>query len=204
MNTQMNDEIDIIIILKKIYNNWKTIIYSSVIFVIIGITVALLSPVKFSSSTIFIPQSQESSTSSLSGVANLVGINLGVSSSGGDIPPSMYPQISKSPKFKRLLLDKVINKKNNLTLKQFIIKYYKIDEINEAASSELAMTLLEEKCFEKLSEIISISVNTKDGFITINSIMPVAEYSAIVAKVSREILQKIIIENKIEIGRAHV
>ena len=112
MNTQMNDEIDIIRILKKIYNNWKTIIYSSIIFVIIGITVALLSPVKFSSSKIFIPQSQESSTSSLSGVANLVGINLGVSSSGGDIPPSMYPQISKSPKFKRLLLDKVINKKN--------------------------------------------------------------------------------------------
>ena len=204
MNANQNDEIDIIEILKKIYKSWRIIIYSSITFIIIGITIALLSPVKFSSSTIFIPQNQESSSSSLSGVANLVGINLGGSSYGGDIPPSMYPQVSESPKFKRLLLDKVIDKKNNLTLKKFIIKYYKIDEINEIVSSELAMTELEEKCFKKLSEIISINVNQKDGFITISSIMPIAEYSAIVAKKSREILQNIIIENKIETARQNL
>lgn len=204
MNGNLNDEIDIIEILKKIYNERKNIIYSTSIFIIIGISIALISPVKFSSYTIFIPQNQESSSSSLSGVANLVGINLGSSSFGGEIPSSMYPEISESPKFKRLLLEKLIDKKKNLTLKKFIVEYYKIDENNELVSNQLSMTTLEEKCFEKISEIISINVNIKDGFITINSIMPVAEYSAIVAKYSREILQSIIIENKIETARQNL
>ena len=36
-------------------------------------------------------------------------------------------------------------------------------------------------------KLISINVNQKDGFVTINSIMPIAEYSAIVAKNQRNI-----------------
>ena len=47
-------------------------------------------------------------------------------------------------------------------------------------------------------------MSTKDGFVTINSTMPVAEYSAIIAKKSREILQNIIIENKIETARQNL
>lgn len=204
MNANLNDEIDIIEILKKIYNKRKTIIYSTIIFIIIGISIALIRPVKFSSSTIFIPQNQESNSSSLSGVASLVGINLGTSSYGGDIPPSMYPQIGNSPKFKRLILAKIIDKSKNLTLKNFLIDYHKLENKKKKVKSSIFMTELEEICFEILSEIISISVNAKDGFVNISSEMPVAEYSAIVAKFSREILQSIIIENKIETARQNL
>ncbi len=111
MNTKINDEIDLIEILKEIYNSRKKVFFSSSLFLIIGIAVALLTPVKYSSSTVFIPQNQDSSSSSLSGVASLVGINLGNSNFGGDIPSSMYPQISKSPKFKRILLSEIIDEK---------------------------------------------------------------------------------------------
>ena len=204
MKSELNFEIDLIDILKKIFKSKKIVVYVSVISIIISIIIALLSPIKFSSSTIFIPQNQEKTSSSLSGVASLVGINLGSTSFGGDIPPSMYPQVSESTKFRRLLLEKIIDEKDNLTLKKFLIKHYKINEENEFISSELAITKLEEECFKKLTEIISINVNQKEGFVTINSVMPIAKYSAIVAKTSREILQSIIIENKIETARQNL
>ena len=106
MNTNSNDEIDLIDLLKKLYNSRKLIVYITIIFSIIGIAFALLLPVKYNSTTVFITQNQETGSSSLSGVASLVGINLGSNSFGGEIPSTMYPQIIESVKFKRLLLNK--------------------------------------------------------------------------------------------------
>ena len=132
MNTKRDDEIDLIEIFKKIYNSKKVILYSSIAFTLIGISISLISPIKYSSSTIFITQNQENTQSNLSGVASLVGINLGTSSLGGDIPSAMYPLIGESPKFKRLLLNTTINNKKNLTLKKFLIEHHKIDEKNDS------------------------------------------------------------------------
>ena len=205
MNTNSNDEIDLIDLLKKLYKSRKLIIYITIIFSIIGIAFALLLPVKYNSTTVFITQNQETGSSSLSGVASLVGINLGSSNSfGGEIPSTMYPQIIQSVKFKRLLLNKVIDDKNNLTLENYIVKYYSIKEIEEKNISDLGMTLNEEKYFNILTEILNVSVNQKDGFISIGCEMPNAEYSAKVAKFSRELLQNIIIENKIETARQNL
>ena len=198
MNQISNDEIDLIEILKKLYNSKKQIILVSLVFGLIGCVIALTSPISYNSSTVFIPQNQENMKSStLSGVASLVGIN--INSSTSEIPPSMYPQISESPKFKRMLLQSIIDQDNNLTLADYIDidgslnNYKKSENLNSIYVSEI-----EEYFFEKISKIINISVNQKDGFITINSTMPVANYSAVVANNSKEILQKIIIENKIE------
>ncbi len=196
MSSKINDEIDLIEILKKLYTFRKDIFYTTIFSLIIGVLVAFFSPIKYESYTVFIPQNQESNTSSFSSVASLVGINLG-SSFGGDIPPSMYPQIGESPKFKRLILDKIIDNTERLTLKDFLVKHHRLENENDLKTTNIEMTELEESCFKILSNIISINVNQTDGFITINSIMPDAKYSAIVAKMAREILQNIIIENKI-------
>ena len=204
MNTNSNDEIDLIDLLKKLYYSRKLIIYITIIFSIIGIAFALLSPIKYKSTTVFITQNQETGSSSLSGVASLVGINLGSGSFGGEIPPNMYPLVIQSIKFKRLLLNKVIDDKNNLTLENFIIEKYSIEKDEKKDISELGITSNEDKYFEILNDILNVSVNQKDGFISISSEMPNAEYSAKVAKFSREILQNIIIENKIETARQNL
>ena len=204
MNTNSNDEIDLIDLLKKLYNSRKLIVYITIIFSIMGIAFALLLPVKYNSTTIFITQNQETGSSSLSGVASLVGINLGSSSFGSEIPATMYPQIVQSVKFKRLLLQEIVDEKNNITLENFIAKHYSIEEIKEQNTSDLGMTLNEEQYFNILTEILNVSVNQKDGFISIGCEMPNAEYSAKVAKFSRELLQNIIIENKIETARQNL
>ena len=82
-----SDEIDLIELLKTAWDGRKQIIIISFVFALLGVAGALLSPVVYTSSTTFINSQTESSTSSgLSGVASLVGINLGGVSSGGDIP----------------------------------------------------------------------------------------------------------------------
>ena len=205
MNQINTNEINLVDLIKKLIKSRKLILYSSLIFSLIGVLVAFISPIKYSSNTVFIPQNQEVSSSSLSGVASLVGINLGGGSYGTEIPLSIYPQILESVKFKRLLLDKVIDEKNDFTLKSFIIDYYSIKKDDDEDSSGLVMTKLEEECFEILSdEILSVSVNQKDGFVSIDAKLSVADYSARVAKFSREILQKIIIENRIESARQNL
>ena len=198
MDNIKDDEIDLVEILKKIYKSRKFILIISFSFALLGVAVAMLSPIKFSSETIFITQNQESNSSSLSGVASLVGINLGASNFGGEIPSSMYPQVTQSPKFKRLLLNSNIDFDNKINLKQYLIDYYKLNTENDKINSDLYVSELENDCFEIIDEIISVNVNQKDGFITLSSTLPVAEYSAILTKKAKEILQEIIINNKIE------
>jgi len=198
MDNIKDEEIDLVEILKKIYKSRKFILIISFSFALIGVAVAMLSPIKFSSETIFITQNQESNSSSLSGVASLVGINLGASNFGGEIPSSMYPQVTQSPKFKRLLLNSNIDFDNKINLKQYLIDYYKLNTENDKINSDLYVSELENDCFNIIDEIISVNVNQKDGFISLSATLPVAEYSTNLTINAKEILQEIIINNKIE------
>ncbi len=198
MENIKDDEIDLVEILKKIYKSKKIILIISFFFALIGVAVALISTVKYSSETIFITQNQESNSSPLSGVASLVGINLGTSNFGGEIPSSMYPQVSNSPKFKRLLLNSYIDFDNKINLKQYLIDYYKLNIENDKINSDLYISELENDCFKIIDKIITININQKDGFISLLSTLPVAEYSANLTINAKEILQEIIIDNKIE------
>ena len=196
-----SDEIDLIEIAKSVWNGKKLIGVITSFFVLIGVLSALLSPVVFTSSTTFIPSSQEgSSGSGLSGVASLVGINLGVISSGNEIPSSMYPQVSESVEFKRLMLEEFIDEKKQIVMKRYLADYYKIDdnlEFNKPNKSFVSK--FEDELFNLLqNKIFSISVNQKDGFVTISANMPESEYAAYAAINARNILQKIIINNKIK------
>ena len=206
MSARFNDEIDLILVLKKLYKSKKTIISISFLFAFIGIYVALTSPLKFNSSTVFITQNESSAGSlALTGVASLVGLNLNPNMNGSEITSSMYPLVAQSPKFKRLILQTVIDKKTNLTLESFIIDNYKLKGENIKNNSSIYVSELEEDCFEIVSLMIKVSVNRKDGgFITISTSMPVPEYAATLAVNAQDILQKIIIENKIESARQNL
>ena len=127
----MNDntgEIDLIELLKTVWRGKKTIIVVSFVFAVIGVVSALLSPVVYSSSTTFITSTSESTSSSgLSGVASLVGINLSGMSSGNEIPATMYPQIGESIDFKRALLKSFIDEKEQVKLDDFLINLHGIE-----------------------------------------------------------------------------
>ena len=205
--SENSDEIDLIEIAKIIWNGKKLIAAISSFFVLIGVVTSLLSPIIYTSSTTFIPSYQEgSSGSSLSGVASLVGINLGAMSSGNEIPSSMYPQVSESVEFKRLMLEEFIDEKKQIVMKRYLADYYKIDdnlELNKPNKSFVSK--FEDELFDLLqNKIFSISVNQKDGFVTISANMPESEYAAYAAINARNILQKIIINNKIKSAKQNL
>ena len=169
MNTNSNDEIDLIDLLKKLYYSRKLIIYITIIFSIIGIAFALLSPVKYNSTTVFITQNQETRSTSLSGVANLVGINLGSQNYGNEIPLSVYPKIFSTPQFKRALLHEFIDMNNSIKLHEYISNKYNLDTINNEISNDIRVTKTEESMFEIINSITQLSVNLDDGFVTIST-----------------------------------
>ena len=194
-----SDEIDLIELLKIAWNGRKQIIIISFVFVLVGVALALLSPIVYTSSTTFInSQTESSSGSGLSGVASLVGVNLGSMSSGSEIPPSMYPQIAESVQFKRDLLNSYIDEKEQIKLEDFLANYNDIEKSLTENKNKLFISGYEDKLFNVINDVISISVNQKDGFVTILANMPESEYAANTCINAREILQETVINNKIK------
>ena len=112
MNTEQNtnlqkedDEIDLIALAKTGWEGRKTVIKTVLIFMAIGLFMAIFSPKEFTASTTMVPVSDSKKIGgNLSGLASLAGINLG--SMGGDsgISPTLYPQIVNSIPFQKELL----------------------------------------------------------------------------------------------------
>ncbi|MBK92723.1 MAG: hypothetical protein CMP33_00035 [Rickettsiales bacterium] len=195
-----NDEIDLVKLLKTAWHGRNQIIIISSVFILIGIASAILSPITYTSTTTFInSQTESTGSSSLSGVASLVGINLGGMSAGSEIPAAMYPQIGESVEFKRALLESTIDEKNQIKLRVFLAEYNDVD-IPKVSNNknEFFISEYENDLFQIIGKILSIEVNQKDGFISISTEMPKSEYAAKTCINAREILQQTVINNRIK------
>ena len=221
------DEIDLIALFKSLWISRKKIFKITSLFLILGVIVAILSPVVYTASSTFIPQSNKSGDSSnLSSVASLVGINLGGNLSGTEIPPSIYPQIIQGVPFKRALLAFNTSPEESLpvTLESFLlnstddftlistIKKYTISlpftilaaikkedkEVLPTSNSAINVSIEEEELFKTLDGIINLAVNAKEGFVTLSITVGDASVSAYVTKGAQEILQKTVIDYKIK------
>ncbi len=122
------DLIDIIEILKKLWSNRKMIIKISSISLLIGIIVALFSPVVYTAQTTFVPQTSESGSSvrGLGTLASIAGINISDKTSSSSLDnytsPFLYPKIVDSEEFSISLIDEEIIdiNGNKTTLKDYI------------------------------------------------------------------------------------
>ena len=97
---QESDEIDLVDLLRKLWVQRKLILTVTAIFLLIGIFVAMVSPVSYTASCTVVPQSGENKSGGLGGVAAMMGVNLGTGGiSGGTLSPGIYPEIVKSVPF---------------------------------------------------------------------------------------------------------
>lgn len=206
-NKNIHDyEIDIIQVVKTIWKSWKFVVKLSSFFVFVGVAVALLSPIVYTSSSTFILSSgSDDKSSSLGGVASLVGINLSSMSGESEIPASMYPKVGESVEFKRLLLEEFIDEGKTINLKNFLIGYHDLDlEDFVINDNNFFVSEGENELFKLLDDIVLISVNDKDGFVSISANMPTSEYAANTCFNARKILQNIIINNKIKSAKENL
>ena len=218
------DEIDLIELFKKIYLRKKFIFKTSIFAALFGVVFALFQPNEFTSSTTFIPQLSsgiQTGGSSLSGLATLAGINVGGIESSSEFPAALYPQIVASIPFKDDLLSSEITldnteikvkdylkhnsnsisflgliKKYTIGLPSLILSKFNSDNIITDKSDIYIVTGENKNLYGKISKHLSLSINKKEGFITISFTDLNRNIAAQITQIAQNLLQKKIIEFK--------
>ena len=125
---QKDDEIDLLALLLKIWNGRKTILKYFIVFLFIGIFVAIFSKKEYTATSLVLAQeSSSSSGGGLSGLASLAGISLG-SSSGELISPKLYTNIATSIPFQRKMIQvpiQTLQSNTSITYEEYCEKYQK-------------------------------------------------------------------------------
>ena len=220
------DEIDLIALIKKIWQNRIFLFKFLTAFIILGLSVAILSPVQYTASSSFIPTSgSKSKGGSLGGLASLAGINLDLSDSGDEIPVALYPNILKSAPYKLSLLNSYVRVKNDsMTVKDYfknkatpVLSYIKKYTIGLPGLVLGALkndkTLLNEQIllqidaetqsyFEILDTYLVITVNEKEGFIEISFSDSDPFIAAQITNSAQSLLQHKIISQRTEFSMA--
>ena len=215
-----SDEIDLIALLAQLWQGRKTIVLTTVVFGFIGFMVAIFSPVTYQSETTFVPQTSEKGgvSSSLSGLAAIAGINLGSAEVGNQIPPSLYPSIIESTSFKKAFLNTPVTVKGT----QILVKDYLTQnasgpsllssvlgavksifsstdqpEIIEA-DTFISLDQIEYDLSKSMEELLSVTVNEKEGFVSLSMIDGDPYMAAVLTKAAFSLLQTTVIDFKIE------
>jgi len=226
-----DDSIDLIALLKSLWTSRMLIVKSTGMTVVLGVIVALYSPEEFTASTVFVPQSSASKTSSsLNGLASLAGISIPSGASGGEISPMLYPEIMTSIPMKRKILSIEISsetgpvsygeflqsksgfsligiiKKYTIGLPGLILSLFKSqdDELIEDTYSDLRVSEQEQELFELIDSQASLSINEKEGFISLSFTTEDPTISAVLTRNTQSLLQDQVIEFKIKNAKEYL
>ena len=101
---QEEEGIDIVAMLRSLWDGRKTILICLGIFVVLGLVAALTMKRAYTVKTVMVPQLNSRQNSSLGSLAALAGIDLGVSSSSSDLSPLVYPEIVNSVPYRLELM----------------------------------------------------------------------------------------------------
>lgn len=220
MNIQKNDEIELIGLIKKIFEERRYVIKATLFFAALGVVVALVSPTKYTASSVFVPQMSEGQTNpSLGGLASLAGINLSaiLGSNTQEISPSLYPQIAESVPYRLALLDATLEsntsfrdyflaqsdgtsilsllKKYTLGLPGLLLNKQDNKNVN-TKNSLFQITKQDKELFDFLSQVISVDVDDQEGLVSISVELADPRAAAKLAQTATDLLQRNIISFK--------
>ena len=96
--------IDIIALIRSLWDGRKTVIIVTAVFMVLGLVAALTMKRTYTVSSTMVPQMSSRSNSSLGSLAALAGVDLGMNTTTADLSPLIYPQIVSSVPFRKELL----------------------------------------------------------------------------------------------------
>lgn len=225
MDTHKDDEIDLIDLLKTVFVARRFVIKTTILFAVLGIIFAVVSPTKYRASSTFVPQLSEGQTnSSLGGLASLAGINLSaiMGSQPQEISPSLYPQIAESVPYRLALLDATVE--SNTSFRDYILsqsggvailpllKKYTIglpglllnkqtDNNENLDTSLFQITEKDKDLFAFLAQVVSIEVDDQEGLVSISVELADRMVAAQLAQAATDLLQSNIIAFKSQSAR---
>lgn len=218
-------EVDFLEIIEILLTEKKTIILVLSIFLIFGLFVAFNSQKKFKVVTVMLPQSEsETGMGSLSSLAAMAGFNIDMGGSEADISPVLYPQIVESEPFLLSLMYTQYsfgNMKKPVTLFDYYTTYTKPSILDFITQYTIGLPSLIKETFkgktpvnikevsgikqmsEKETEIaqhikgnLALTINKKEGYLTLTSTFEEALLTAQIAKRAQELLQQTITNYK--------
>ena len=221
-----NDEIDLIALLKTVFVSRRFVIKITVLFSALGIILALVSPVRYTASSMFMPQlSERQPNPSLGGLASLAGINL-TSIMGGqpqEIAPSLYPQIAESSPYRMALLetpvgesqisfrDYILNQGRGGSIIGLIKKYTiglprllfssKTSEPTPLSNNIFDISEEDRDLFEVINHVLSVEVDDQEGLVSISVEFSDGTIAAQLAQAATDLLQTKIIAFKSQSAR---
>ena len=225
-NISEEKEIDLIELGKKLWDKRKFILKGSGVGLLIGIIIAFSIPKEYSTTVILAPESKEGGSLGNAGaLAAMAGINLGGTSTSGDLSSDVYPNIMESTPF-ILGLSQIHVSDPKEKIDTNLFSYIK-DEQKSAwwtyvlgapklfvglfssekqqksiEDNKLILTKDQDEVVEKLKKFLSISIDKKTGIITLASTMQSAIISATVADTLTSYLESYIIKYRTEKARA--
>ena len=196
--------IDIIGLIRQLWDGRKTIIICTAVFIALGLVAALTMKRTYTVTSTMVPQMSSRSSSSLSSLASLAGVDLGMTNTGADLSPLIYPQIVSSVPFRMELMNTPLHyeKADTLvsmftyakeyrkpTVMSYILKYTiglpgtilgllrkeKPDPVfvdaagvTDDTPKPLMVTKDEEKMLKAVAQAVSLSVDKKEGYLTLS------------------------------------
>ena len=233
-NQFQEEEIDIMALVKRLWEKKSFIIKVTCVFAVLGVIVAITTPKEYTASCVVVPETKGGafSSSSLGGLAAIAGINLGASSGGEMLSPLMYDKLMKNINLRKDLMQTPINwegydepitildyytnpkyaktsvlgtvKKYTIGLPFVILNAIRGEQEKEEVSLPAdgpklsAYTQDELKCIKGFANQFSIMADKKNGDVTISARMPEALAAAQVAEAVKNLLQKYVIELKLQ------
>lgn len=205
---QEDEGIDIMALVKQLWDGRKTVIIWTCAFVVLGLVAALTMKRTYAVSTVMVPQLNSSKNSSLSSLASLAGFDLGSVNTGSELSPLIYPQIVSSVPFRKELMYTPLHySKCDTAISMFdyaLSDYGKPGPVGAAFEAVVKYTIGlpgvilgairgkkepvvlpesdgsvdgpkplvisedEEKVLKSLAENVSLSVDKKEGYVTLN------------------------------------
>lgn len=214
-------EIDILVLFNILWKSRKIILWGGLAGVVIGLIIAFTSPKQYKVVTTMLPQSEEGvSMGGLSSLAAIAGFDVDLSDNGSEISPVIFPQIMESETFLLNLMHSkytfkelkqptsIFDYYTKYTGKGFIatIRKYTIGlagtikesfktkkSVGKAADDGLTHLSDDEYALAKmLKSCLTLSINKKEGYLTLTSIFEQDLLTAQVAKRAQQLLQETI------------
>ena len=208
------DSIDIIALLQTLWMSRMQLVKTVLVFLCIGLFVAVFSENEYTASTTIVPQSSKKSGGSLSGLAALAGVNLGSMGQETSIAPQLYPQIINSVSFQKEMLETLLTiegQEQKVTYKEFYTNIYTpsllssikkytiglsgvllgllrskkelvVDDGTQNKETVIRISTEEKDLMDLLKNQVSLTINDKEGYISISASMSEAKAAAELVK----------------------
>jgi LPS O-antigen subunit length determinant protein (WzzB/FepE family) len=195
---------DWVTLTRKLWDGKLTLIIAGLCGVLLGVAVALIIPPKYTATAVMVPQTNSPNQSQLSGLASLAGINIDLSQ-GNELSPVAYPKIVNSMNFKLDLLKSTFRFEEHqrpVSLYAYYTKGKPNDSIQVADTGLVTLTKTQARVKRTLDQAIFLSVDKKDGFVTLKVTLPEPLAAAEVARKVQEMLQREVIKLRTEKAQA--